>query len=564
VGNVTNMSNMFEYVTLSTENYNSLLLGWSQQQLQPNVNFHGGNSHYNYGAPADARQSIIDNFNWTITDGGMVPVTATIATTPVTEILEHTALSGGNITSEGGSPVTDRGVIWSTQDNPDLNNYEGITFDGSGFGAFTSELTNLLPETTYYVCAYATNSAGTAYGEVLSFTTLEPSTVDLTLNFGQGYTWFSENLAPENSHPTSVFEGLNACNNDRLIGQNSFSVFYNGSWVGSLTAMNPQASYRMKLCEADVFTLTALPAPIEPMSLSSGYTWIGYLPQECMDVNEALEDMNPQPSYNDRLIGQSSFAVYSGSQWIGSLTALCPGNGYVIKLENGSTLTYPNTSNNSKTVFEQQILSPIGENPATNLQHSMTVVASIELPSGHFSSEAGDRLYAYINGKCVGMASPDQTNTYHYFLSIGENTDELQQVVFKVWLNEEEQLYRANETINFVPLKGLGLPDKPFIITLGEKLDDFDETVIGKPYPNPFEQETILPVKLTEDAEVKVYFANAMGIIAVNPKIFTGVKGNNEFIIKSDNLAPGVYQLIVEVNGSEVSLRKVQMIVHLE
>ncbi len=115
VSNVTNMHNMFSATELSIENYNSLLLGWSQLNLQSNVVFGAGYSQYNYGAPADARQSIIDNFNWTITDGGMVPVTATIATTAITEITEHTALSGGNITSEGGSAVTERGIVWSTR-----------------------------------------------------------------------------------------------------------------------------------------------------------------------------------------------------------------------------------------------------------------------------------------------------------------------------------------------------------------------------------------------------------------------------------------------------------------
>jgi surface protein len=67
VGNVTNMVDMFNGVTLSTDNYNALLEGWSQQALQPNVAFSGGNSQY----CTSAKQDIIDNFGWTITDGGL-------------------------------------------------------------------------------------------------------------------------------------------------------------------------------------------------------------------------------------------------------------------------------------------------------------------------------------------------------------------------------------------------------------------------------------------------------------------------------------------------------------
>ena len=68
--NVIKMNYMFWFVTLSTANYDSLLIGWSQLSLQYDVSFHGGDSKYSSGAAADARQSIIDNYDWSITDGG--------------------------------------------------------------------------------------------------------------------------------------------------------------------------------------------------------------------------------------------------------------------------------------------------------------------------------------------------------------------------------------------------------------------------------------------------------------------------------------------------------------
>ena len=69
VSSVTDMEDMFWGVTLSTPNYDSLLIGWSQLTLQDGVTFHGGNSNYSSGA-ADERQFIIDTFGWTIYDGG--------------------------------------------------------------------------------------------------------------------------------------------------------------------------------------------------------------------------------------------------------------------------------------------------------------------------------------------------------------------------------------------------------------------------------------------------------------------------------------------------------------
>jgi len=69
VSHVTNMIGMFDDATLSTANYDALLLGWSQETLQHNVSFDAGNSRYNSAASA-ARAYIINTYNWTITDGG--------------------------------------------------------------------------------------------------------------------------------------------------------------------------------------------------------------------------------------------------------------------------------------------------------------------------------------------------------------------------------------------------------------------------------------------------------------------------------------------------------------
>ena len=98
-------------------------------------------------------------------------ILATITTTSISSITSATATSGGNISSDGGSAVTARGVCWSTAQNPTVS-LTTKTTDGSGIGTFTSSITGLSAITVYYVRAYATNGAGTSYGTQLSFTTL--------------------------------------------------------------------------------------------------------------------------------------------------------------------------------------------------------------------------------------------------------------------------------------------------------------------------------------------------------------------------------------------------------
>ncbi|MBN2008352.1 T9SS type A sorting domain-containing protein [candidate division KSB1 bacterium] len=96
--------------------------------------------------------------------------TPTIATVTAGSIESNAAISGGNISNDGGAAVTARGVCWSTSINPTISSNK--TRDGSGTGEFASTITGLTPSTVYYVRAYATNSLGTSYGQNVMFTTL--------------------------------------------------------------------------------------------------------------------------------------------------------------------------------------------------------------------------------------------------------------------------------------------------------------------------------------------------------------------------------------------------------
>jgi hypothetical protein len=104
-----------------------------------------------------------------------------VTTTAITSITATSAVSGGNVISQGGSVVTARGVCYSINPNPTLSN--SFTTNSAGTGAFVSNLTGLTQNTTYYVRAYATNSYGTSYGLQYTLTTLTTPTVSV----GQSY-----------------------------------------------------------------------------------------------------------------------------------------------------------------------------------------------------------------------------------------------------------------------------------------------------------------------------------------------------------------------------------------
>jgi uncharacterized protein (TIGR02145 family) len=122
-----------------------------------------------------------------------------VTTTPVSNLTTSTAVSGGSITSDGGSAITASGVCWSISENPTIDN--NVTSDNSSEGEFVSFLTGLQPVTTFYLRAYATNSLGTAYGKEIHFTTTSTATAVYDID-GNIYSykkigiqvWLQENL----------------------------------------------------------------------------------------------------------------------------------------------------------------------------------------------------------------------------------------------------------------------------------------------------------------------------------------------------------------------------------
>lgn len=117
-----------------------------------------------------------DDFGWICHKSGSDTTTPpSVDTVEISSESTNSASGGGDIVTNGGGSITSKGVCWSNTPNPTINDTK--TSDGSGDDSFTSSITGLSPSTTYHVRAYATNSAGTAYGQDLTFTTTAASYV---------------------------------------------------------------------------------------------------------------------------------------------------------------------------------------------------------------------------------------------------------------------------------------------------------------------------------------------------------------------------------------------------
>jgi uncharacterized protein (TIGR02145 family) len=144
------------------------------------INLNAGTKYYVRAYATNSAGTAYGNLDSLTTNAISKP---TVTTSSISNPTTNSAFCGGNITSDGGSPVTKRGVCWSKVTMPTISN--DTTVDGTGTGSFTSSITGLNPNTLYHVRAFAINSVGIAYGDQKSFTT-SPAPNKLTVTYPNG------------------------------------------------------------------------------------------------------------------------------------------------------------------------------------------------------------------------------------------------------------------------------------------------------------------------------------------------------------------------------------------
>ena len=212
-------------------------------------------SSVNYGTTYTYRVYAFNSSGSSINYSNEVIITTflSLTTNVITDVTNVSASCGGDISFSGGSSVIVKGVVWSTNPSPSIM-LPTKTTDGSGAGSYTSSLTGLSPNTTYYVRAYATNVSGTAYGNEITFSTMPVITTTNVTNIGtttttsggnisigggatissRGVVW-STNSSPSIMLPTKTTDGSGA-----------------GSYTSSLTGLSPNTTYYLRAYATNV------------------------------------------------------------------------------------------------------------------------------------------------------------------------------------------------------------------------------------------------------------------------------------------------------------------------
>lgn len=176
------------------------------------------------------------------------PTPPSLTTTAVSSITYTTATTGGTVTGDGGAEVTSRGVCWNTSANPTISNSK--TSDGKGTGPFTSNLSQLTPGTPYYVRAYATNEAGTGYGNEVMFNTtaISLATVTTTVISATGTTAIVDgNVTADGGSPVTVRGICWVTNTNPTVNDNKTTEGAGtGTFRSTLTALNTGVNYHVR------------------------------------------------------------------------------------------------------------------------------------------------------------------------------------------------------------------------------------------------------------------------------------------------------------------------------
>ena len=260
------------------------------------------------------------------------PTIPTLTTTAVSNVTGGTADGGGTVTNDGNALVSARGVCWSTSPNPTLA--DSFTSNGFGTGIFSSTINGLVISTTYYLRAYATNVAGTAYGNQVTFTTTSTLSIGSFHQGGLiGYLLQSGDPGYSSTIPHGIIISQNnvaggviwGCQGTLISGANSTVIGGGAQNTLDIIAGCSIPGIAAALCDNLVlngYTDWFLPSDNEWIALSSPAAITsnvvvnqqGYWTSNQYNANNANILFNNYPNYSGAIIniGKDDFNAYGG------------------------------------------------------------------------------------------------------------------------------------------------------------------------------------------------------------------------------------------------------------
>ncbi len=447
------------------------------------------------------------------------------------------------------------------------NPSEGGVVTGSGIFAYgTSVVLTAMANEGYTFLYWAKNSELVSEETTYVFTLTEdsecvayfaPEETDVQITrMSSGWTWYNTYIDQDGIDGLEMVKNYLGEDGIQIKAQQGYTSYFEGfGWMGTLTDLNNESSYKVQtLAPRMVNMIGEETTPDQhPITLNSGWNWIGYPLSTAMSVSEALSGITP--TNGDQLKAQDDYAnYYEGMGWMGTLMTIEPGMGLLYKSNNSQniTLVYP-TGAKGETLTENITADNNHWVPDMHAYpDNMTVTAIIKLDDEELASDSYE-LAAFANGECRGsvrLMYIEQLDRYIAFLTItGEEVETLSFSLYDIQTGEE--IRDAQETLNFTNNATVGDVRVPFTIhfrgTVG--MDEWANSL--QVFPNPVRRGENVTLGLAADeiGEAQVEIINALG------QIETVRTTSLQTTIAAPSVA-GVYTLRITVEGKGTCYRK--------
>jgi len=390
---------------------------------------------------------------------------------------------------------------------------------------------------------------------VANFTDGGPGITQTTV-LPQGWTWWSTYVEQTGNNGLAQMEESLGSYGTLIKSQaNGFVTNASGMWYGSLSGIANESTYMVQTSGACQMTVTGSAATptAHPITLQTGWTWIGYPCSSPMSVGTAMSGLTP--AANDQLKAQESFAVYTaGVGWLGSLQTVTPGMGLMFQSHSGTavTLTYPNPTKTEELKENATTRGNHWTPEVTQYPDNMTMVAVVELDGEELRGERYE-LAAFAEGECRGSAElmyVAALDRYMAFMTLyGDSPAEMSFGLYDASTGEEN--YETNEIVPYSANATAGSPTEPCVVRFRGLTGVGELNAEVKVFPNPVRRGQTLSIGTAdEEADVEIDIVNALGVVVGSN---TSVK--SPATIKAPNKA-GVYILRITVNGKGTCYRR--------
>jgi len=342
-----------------------------------------------------------------------------------------------------------------------------------------------------------------------------------TLPFPAGWTWFSLNLIADDMTTNAVLGTLAPQSQDIVRAQRSFSQYVPGAgWVGSLGQLANESMYLLNLSRPDTLQVIGYAVDVETTSIpvERGWNWIGYLPQQSMNIDRALESLNLVTG--DVIKSQFEFAQFvEGLGWVGSLEFMNPKMAYQLSAQESGTLAYPFFEGDPATKSTAPLAGPQGWQVNPRLyQYDMAITAVVEGEKAGLAS-AADAIAAFVGDEIRGVGRTvyvPRTDRHLAFLMVYSNAPEGEPVTFRFFDASEDSERFVPTQVDFRASQLLGDVGSPFVLEtrerrIGDRGFVPDSFVLGQSYPNPFNPSTKIGYGLPRDGQVEIAVYNLLG-----------------------------------------------------